>query len=173
MVRIHLDDRLATRVDASDVVQETLAEASQKIVDYARTQPIPFYPWLRQIAWQRIIKAKEFHLAQKRSVAAEQRWDLSLSGASVAELANRFCGKQASPSQRLLRDERRLQVRQLLEQLSKNDREILILRYLEQLSATECAEVLGISYEAYMKRHMRAVTRLRKLLESSSLMDLS
>lgn len=171
MVRIHIDDELAARVDPSDVVQDTLAEASQKIVHYAKDQPIPFYPWLRQMAWQRIIKTREFHLAQKRSINKEQRWDLSISGGSVAELANRFCKSQSTPSQRLVRAEQRLQIRQLIETLSRNDREVLILRYLEQLSASECAEVLAISYDTYMKRHMRAVSRLRRLLETISTAD--
>lgn len=171
LVQIHLDDQLAARVDPSDVVQDTLAEASQKIANYAREQPIPFYPWLRQMAWQRIIKTKEFHLAQKRDVNKEQRWDLSISRDSVAELANRFCNSPSSPSRRLARAEQRLRVRQLIEQLSRNDREVLILRYLEQLSASECAEVLEISYDTYMKRHMRAVVRLRELLESLSMAD--
>lgn len=164
MVQIHLDDRLAARVDASDVVQESLAEAAEKIVEYAKKQPIPFYPWLRQIAWQRILKTKEFHLAQKRRVTMEQRWDLSLSGNSIAELANRFCQNLSTPSQRVAKAEQRLHLRQLLEQLPQIDREVLILRYLEQLPASECAEVLGVSYGTYTKRHLRAVGRLRKIL---------
>jgi DNA-directed RNA polymerase specialized sigma24 family protein len=41
------------------------------------------------------------------------------------------------------------------------------LRYLEQLTAAEAAEVIGISLEAFMKRHLRAIGRIRRLLVHS------
>jgi RNA polymerase sigma-70 factor, ECF subfamily len=49
-VAYRLDRRLAARVDPSDVVQEVLAEAARKLPDYLRERPLPFYPWLRQMA---------------------------------------------------------------------------------------------------------------------------
>jgi RNA polymerase sigma-70 factor, ECF subfamily len=50
MVAARLARRLLRRVDASDVVQETLAEASKRLTDYLREQPLPFLAWLRQLA---------------------------------------------------------------------------------------------------------------------------
>ena len=44
MVAVHLDRRLAARVDPSDVVQEALIEAAQGLDDYLRQRPLPFYP---------------------------------------------------------------------------------------------------------------------------------
>jgi RNA polymerase sigma-70 factor (ECF subfamily) len=44
MVAVRIDPRLAARVDPSDVVQEALAEATQKLPDYLRHRPLPFYP---------------------------------------------------------------------------------------------------------------------------------
>jgi RNA polymerase sigma-70 factor (ECF subfamily) len=55
MIGVRLDRRLSARIDPSDVVQEVLMEAHNKLDDYLRNQPLPFYPWLRQIAWQRFI----------------------------------------------------------------------------------------------------------------------
>src|SRR5437660_3654438 len=73
MVTVHLDRRLAARVDPSDVVQEALAEADQRLSDYARNRPIPFYPWLRQLAWDRLIDLYRRHVqAGKRSVRREE-----------------------------------------------------------------------------------------------------
>ncbi len=168
MVQVHLDDRLAARVDPSDVVQESLLEASRRLGEYAQGRPVALYPWLRAIAWQKLLKVHQHHLAQKRSITRERQWDLSLSGASADELVNCVGGSQSSPSERVARAERQLYVRRLLEQLAPRDREVLVLRYLEQLPPSECAEVLGVSHETYVKRHMRAVRRLRQLLESAS-----
>src|SRR5262245_34708786 len=50
MVAVRFDPRLAARVDPSDVVQESLAEASAQLNRYLRDRPLPFYPWLRQFA---------------------------------------------------------------------------------------------------------------------------
>ena len=48
MVAFRLDRRLAARVDPSDIVQESLAAANQRLSDYLRDRPLPFYAWLRQ-----------------------------------------------------------------------------------------------------------------------------
>jgi RNA polymerase sigma-70 factor (ECF subfamily) len=50
MIKLRMDRRLAARVDPSDVVQDSLAEADQKLEGYLRHRPLPFYPWLRQLA---------------------------------------------------------------------------------------------------------------------------
>src|SRR6516165_5011523 len=62
MVAVRLDRRLAARVDPSDVVQETLAEAARNLADYLRERPIPFYPWLRRLAWERLVKLHRRHI---------------------------------------------------------------------------------------------------------------
>ena len=46
------------------------------------------------------------------------------------------------------------------------DREILALRHFEELSNGEAAEVLGLSKTAANNRYIRALSRLRELLES-------
>ena len=50
MVAVRFDPRLAARVDPSDVVQETLAEAAAGLDRYLRERPLPFYPRLRLFA---------------------------------------------------------------------------------------------------------------------------
>jgi len=52
MVAVRLESRLATLVDPSDVVQEALADASRKLDAFLRDRPLPFYPWLRRLAWR-------------------------------------------------------------------------------------------------------------------------
>src|SRR5579872_5226230 len=70
MVAVRLDRRILPRVDPSDVVQEALAEADQKLSAYLRQRPVPFYPWLRRLAWEQLVRLHERHLrAGRRSVA--------------------------------------------------------------------------------------------------------
>lgn len=166
MVALRLDSRLAARLDASDVVQEALTEAAQRMSDYLRRKPIAFYPWLRQIAWDKLLKMQQRHLGtQKRSVNREEAVDWPLPDESMDKLASRFVAPGTHASERLLREELQHRIRMALEKLSPRDREVLVLRYLEQLSLSEAVEVLGISEEAFTKRHMRAIQRLRRLLD--------
>jgi RNA polymerase sigma-70 factor (ECF subfamily) len=165
MVAFHLDRRLAARVDPSDVVQEALADAAGRLSDYARRRPLPFYPWLRQLAWDRLIELHRRHVrAGKRSVMREDPDALRLPDESAAQLAARLADLGSSPSERLLRDELRQRVRLALARLSAGDREVLVLRHLEQLSTADSAAVLGISEGAFKSRHLRALQRLRALL---------
>src|SRR5215468_11299914 len=87
MVAARLDRRLAARLDPSDIVQEALAEAARKLDDYLRDRPLPFYPWLRQLAWDRLVKEHGAHLARaRRSVRREEPGLLGLTDESVADL---------------------------------------------------------------------------------------
>jgi RNA polymerase sigma-70 factor (ECF subfamily) len=165
MVQLRLDRRLAARVDVTDVVQEALADAVQKLPDYLRRRPLPFYPWLRQLAWERLVQLHRRHLyARKRTVTREEPSALTLPDDSVLELAERLQARGSSPSARLCRDELRQRVQAALARLSELDREVLLLRHFEQLSAREIAGVLGLTEGAVHTRHLRALERLRALL---------
>jgi RNA polymerase sigma-70 factor (ECF subfamily) len=173
MVAVRLDRRMTARVDPSDVVQEALLEASQKLPDYLRRRPVPFYPWLRRFAWEHLIKLRQRHLAaQKRSASREELQRLALSDESVLNLAQRLVASGTSPSNRLIRKEQQDQVRAALAQLPDSDREVLIMRYLEQLSMTEIAAVLEVSEGAAKMRHTRALRRLSNLFGGNPLEDI-
>jgi RNA polymerase sigma-70 factor (ECF subfamily) len=165
MIAVRLDRRLAARVDASDVVQEALADAALELAEYLRRRPLPFYPWLRRLAWERLLELHRRHvLAGKRSVTREEPAEPALPDESVFALACRLVAGGSSPSSRLKREELRGQVRAALAALSPNDREVLVLRHLEHLSMKEVAAVLGVSEGAVKVRHLRALARFRDLL---------
>jgi RNA polymerase sigma-70 factor, ECF subfamily len=162
MVTVRLDRRLAARLDPSDIVQEALADAARGLDDYLRDRPVPFYPWLRRFAWERLVEANRRHLqARRRSVQREERFDVHLPDQSARALADRLLASGTSPSRRLMRQELRDRVQGALDRLDPRDREVLVLRYLEQLSTAESAAALGISVGAVKMRHLRALQKLR------------
>ena len=166
MVAVRLDPRLAPRVDPSDLVQETLAEAAGRLAEYLRERPLPFYSWLRQIAWDRLVAAHRHHLhARRRSVAREVPWSVPLPDESVGRLADRLVATGTSPSRRLIRSELRERLKAALDRLPPRDREVLVMRHLEQMEIAEIAAVLGLTPGAVMTRHTRALVRLRGLLD--------
>lgn len=166
LVAMRLSAALASRIDPSDVVQESLADADRRLGDYLNRRPLPFYLWLRELALERLVDLHRRHVvAQKRSVRREE--PVALPDESMNLLAGRLASRGSSPSQRAQREEVRQQVRAALDRLSERDREVLILRHLEQLSTREIATVLNLTESAVKVRHLRALQRLRQQLPDS------
>jgi RNA polymerase sigma-70 factor (ECF subfamily) len=163
VVELRLEVRLRGRVDPSDVVQEGLLEACNRIGDYLSRRPMSFRLWLRQTAQQKLIDLRRRHLtAAQRSV----RHELPLPSSSSLQLARALLAPAGgSPSQHLAERELVAAVRQALADMSEEDREILLLRNFEELSSQESAVVLGIAPAAASKRYGRALLRLRKVLQ--------
>ena len=101
----------------------------------------------------------------RRSVEREVPWDLALPNQSANALADRLMANGTSPSRRMMREEQRRRIRAALDRLAERDREILVMRHLEEMSAAEIAAILGISEGAVRVRLLRALTRLRNLLD--------
>src|SRR3972149_11473860 len=81
MVAGRIDPSVSARIDPSDVVQEALGDAAIRLPDYLKAPHRPFYPWLRQITWDRLVDLHRRDIyAQARSVRREGHGDPSLSG---------------------------------------------------------------------------------------------
>jgi RNA polymerase sigma-70 factor (ECF subfamily) len=161
MVAVRMDPRLAARVDASDIVQEALMKASRKLPEYLRNEPLPLYPWLRQIAWEQLVDLHRRHVrAQKRAVGRQISQHV-LPDRSTMVLAERLIASGTSPSGHFARDELRDRMQTALKTLPPRDREVLVLRHLEQLSTREVASVMGMTEGAVKTQHVRALQRLR------------
>lgn len=169
MVRIRMDERLSMRLDPSDVVQDALLTAHERLPAYLASPPIDFYPWLRRIAWNRLLDLQRRHLSsQRRSVLREASPACDLSDESRLMLANQLVSPDISPVQHVARQELLQRVHAALSTLSASDRDVLTLRFLEQLTAEHAAQVLGITKSAFKARQLRAIARLRTSLDLGS-----
>ena len=168
MVTARLDRRLARRVDASDIVQEALADAAIRMDAYLRDRPLPFLGWLRQLAGERMIDAQRRHIgAQRRSTTREES-ALERFEESAVDVVRRMLADDTSPSNRLVREERDAQIMAALTALTARDREVLVMRHLEQLTPAEIAEALGVTEWAIKSRLLRALMRIRDRLETKA-----
>jgi RNA polymerase sigma-70 factor (ECF subfamily) len=168
-VALRLDPRLAARLDPSDVVQEALADASAKIIDYARERPLPLYPWLYRLAMEQVAEAYRRHVAAgKRSVKREDPgWFADRDGSSVI-LVERLVDREPSPGSALDREAKCRALHEALATLPELDHEILVMRYLEACSFVEIAAILGIGESAARMRHLRAIVRMKDVLQAGS-----
>lgn len=168
MIQMRLDRALARRVDASDIVQDVLLEASQRLNDYLTNPSMPFHLWLRQLAKDRIIDMHRRHRAAKRrSVDREQNLSgLGSDERSAADLATLLQAAELTPAAAALRKEMEERFLLALDQLEETDREIIVMRHFEQLGNTDVAKALQLTPPAAGMRYLRAIRRLRELLGS-------
>jgi RNA polymerase sigma-70 factor (ECF subfamily) len=168
MVRLRLDRRLYGRIDPSDVLQDAYLDYARRFPEFAANPAAPFYLWLRGLTGQRLIDLHRQHLgAQMRDAGQEvSLYRGALPQASSASLANQLLGRLTSPTQAAVRAEMQIRLQEALNSMDPMDREVLVLRHFEELSNSETAETLGIQKSAASKRYVRALTRLKDILDA-------
>jgi RNA polymerase sigma-70 factor, ECF subfamily len=135
---------LGDAAEAEDVAQEALMRAGQALDRFDRSRPLR--PWLLQIA--RNLAANRRRSA-RRHLAALQRWWANAPAPSdpVAQV-----------------DAGAADLHQAVATLSREDQEVIYLRYFLELSVDETAQTLGIAPGTAKSRLSRALQRLRPLL---------
>ena len=168
-----LDQRVQGRLDASDVLQETFIEAYGRVHEYLAEPKVSLFVWLRFLAKQRLAMMHRQHLSvQARDVRRDRPllWDEENRHSSVL-LATQLAVRLTTASATLSRKELRLQIQDAHNKLDAKSREVLLLRHFEQLSNVETAEVLAISSTAACNRYVRALERLKHLLNAPEASD--
>ncbi len=166
MVQVRMDQRLNGRVAPSDVLQEAYIDALKRYPHFFDKPNQNFFGWLRLVVGQRLTDLHREHvLAKRRDVRQEKPLDVPAGPATSACLAAMLVAGLTSPSGAADRNERYLRLEAALDELEPMDREVLALRHFEELSNSETADVLGIQPAAASKRYVRALTRLKQILE--------
>ena len=167
MVRLRLDRRLQRRIDSSDVLQEAHLEVARRAREYLEQRTMPPYLWFRFLTSQALLALHRHHFgARKRDPAQEV--SLRPQGppqATSISLAEMLLGRLTSPTIAARRAEMQLRLQELLNTMEPLDREVVALRHFEELSNSEVAQVLGLSKTAASNRYLRAMERLKKMLE--------
>jgi RNA polymerase sigma-70 factor (ECF subfamily) len=165
-VGLRLDPMLARRIDASDIVQDVLLEANQRLAEYLKNPRMPFVLWLRHLAQDRIIDTHRRHReAQRRSIDREEPIHApAWAEDSNANLVAHLIDPDRTPATEAIRHELQRKLTECIHQLNEDDREIILLRHHELLSNQETAQVLNLSEAAASMRYLRALRRLRDVL---------
>lgn len=166
MVDRRMDRVMQRRVDASDIVQDVMIEANRRLGDYLTNPALPFQTWLRHMARDRLIDAHRRHrVAATRSLDREVPLVAAGEDASSPDGAARIVDRELTPAAAATWHELQRRFASAVERLEEDDRRIVILRHFEHLSTAEAAEVLGLSKPAAGMRYLRAMRRLRVLLD--------
>jgi len=167
MIEFRIDRRVAGRVDSGDVLQDAYLEVSRRLPDFLAAPKATFFVWARQITWQTLLMAHRSHLeVQKRDAKKEIRFShQSMTANTSASIAFNLAGDITSPSNAAIRDEQTAKLHEALEKMDEIDREVVALRHFEQLANKEVADVLGIGKTAASNRYVRALVRLKDIMD--------
>jgi RNA polymerase sigma-70 factor (ECF subfamily) len=162
LARLHLDPRLKGKLDASDLVQQTLLQAHQAR-DQFRGGDGERAAWLRQIPARNLAHAVRDFGRDKRDVAREQALGAALE-ASSARLEAWLAAEQSSPSQQAERHEQAVRLAAALDQLPEAQREAVVLHYFQGCTVADVGRQLGRTQAAVAGLLHRGLKQLREQL---------
>lgn len=165
LVALRMDRQMARRVDASDVVQDVLVEASARLRDYLADPRLPFHLWLRSLAQDRMIDLHRRNRAQRRDVTREQAMAAGPEmDRSSFNLGAQLADAGLTPAAAAIKGELEQRFWSAIDTLEESDREVILMRHAEHLGNAEVAQALGLSPAAAGMRYLRAIRRLRTAL---------
>jgi RNA polymerase sigma-70 factor (ECF subfamily) len=164
LARVQVGRRLQGKVDAADLVQETLLEAHRTFGQFRGSTEGEFASWVRHIlASQVAMLARRYLGTQRRDVRLERELVHEVDESSRC-LDQAFAAKQSSPSQRAARREQAVLLAEALEKIPDDYREVIILRHLEGLTFPEVAQRMDRTVPSVKNLWTRALALLRRSL---------
>jgi RNA polymerase sigma-70 factor (ECF subfamily) len=158
-----LAGRIAARIDASDVIQQTFLEAYRSFPQFAGQDARELAAWLRTILDHRVALAIRDHtLIQKRNVGRERSMDDS--GGRGAPMKHELAAGLSTPSQKAIRGEEADRLSRALTALPEDQREAVRLRHLEGWTVADIAARLGRTPAATAGLIKRGMHTLRQQL---------
>ncbi|MGL4555311.1 MAG: sigma-70 family RNA polymerase sigma factor [Gemmataceae bacterium] len=160
LARLQIEPRLRAKLDASDVVQQTLVKAHQNREQYRGHSPGEQAAWLRRILVNTLIDA-----ARKfgRQLDQEQSLEAQVHGSS-ARIEAWLAADQSSPSDAAARQEQLLTLARSLAALPDEQRSAVEMHHLRGLPVTAIAAELGRTEASVAGLLRRGLKRLRELL---------
>lgn len=164
VARSQIETWLRRKVDASDLVQETMLEAFRDFQRFDGHSEQEWLAWLRKIlAHNAADFVRRYRGTAKRAAGREVPFrdpaDSRLQGAPEP------AAQQPTPSQEFLQLDTELRVTAALSQLPPDYQEVIVLRNLQRLSFNEVAERMDRSRAAVQMLWMRAIRKLQEVME--------
>src|SRR4051812_38897098 len=166
--RARVEAKLRAKVDASDLVQQTLLEAHRGFGRFQGGTEAEWLAWLRRILDHNAADfVRRYRGTGKRQVGREV--PLAAPGDSSAPFgAAEPATDGESPSGAAVRHEDELMLAEALTRLSADHREVIVLRNLQRLSFDEVARRMNRSRPAAQMLWMRALAKLQEQLGVSA-----
>jgi len=164
VARSQVETWLRAKVDASDLVQETMLEAFRDFERFDRTSEQEWLAWLKRILAH---NAADFVRRYRGTAKRQARREVPIR--SPQDSTHAFGAAEPAapcptPSQEFAQIENELWVTAALAELPPDYQEVIVLRNLQRLSFNEVAERMERSRPAVQMLWMRAIRKLQEAM---------
>lgn len=168
VARSQVESWLRVKVDASDLVQQTMLEAHRDFERFQGGSEKEWLAWLRKILSNNAADfVRHYRGTAKRQARREVRFRDPAD--SMARGAPEPAAPGMTPSQEFLQIDNELRVTAALSGLSPDHQEVIMLRNLQRLPFSEVAERMGRSRPAVQMLWMRAIKKLQEVFGDEEL----
>ncbi len=165
IARAEVGSWLQAKVDASDLVQQTMLDAHRGLANFRGQTDGEWLAWLRQILSHNAADfVRHYGEAAKRKAGREISLVPNDSQASSASPLDPAAPGE-TPSEMLVRHEVELQLADAIAALPEDYQEVVVLRNIERLAFDEVARRMGRSRPAVQMLWMRAIRALQGAVE--------
>jgi RNA polymerase sigma-70 factor (ECF subfamily) len=164
LARLQLPPLMRAKLDPSDVVQQTLLKAHQKLEQFQGQSDAELAAWLRRILLNQLKEGLRSFGTAARDVAQERSLQQGIEESSV-RLEAWLAAEQSSPSDQAIRQEELMRLSAALATLPDDQRTVLELHHLQSWSIEAIGASLGRSKAAVGGLMRRGMKRLRELME--------
>ena len=161
LAQANLDDGLRSKLDPSDVVQQTLLQAHRALDEFRGNTDGEMAAWLRKILARNLAHAVRDFGRHKRDVRRENGLQAAVDE-SALRLEALLAANQASPSQRVQQQEQLLQLCNAVAQLPEAQRDAIRLHYLQDCSLKDVADQMDRTPAAVAGLLKRGLKQLRQ-----------
>jgi RNA polymerase sigma-70 factor, ECF subfamily len=166
-IRGELGDRLRQRLESQDVMQQVFLDALHNIDRFVNRGHDSFFAWLRRIALNRICDADRMAFQTAKRGGEVRAADVA-GNQSMAPLLEALAETVSTPSGAVASAEEERRLERAIGQLNDDQRRGIELRYLQQLNVTDAAAKMDRSERAVRSLCVRALIRLRELLNDAN-----
>jgi len=163
VARSHVESWMRVKVDASDLVQQTMLEAHRDFDRFEGATEKEWLSWLKKILSH---NAADFVRRYRGTMKRQARREVPFRDPvdSVAPGAPEPAAPGMTPSQEFLQLDNELRVTAALAELAEDYQEVIVLRNLQRLPFDEVAQRMGRSRPAVQMLWMRAIKKLQTAL---------
>ncbi len=166
LARLQLSVRLQAKLDASDVVQQTLLQAHKGLGQFRGQTEAEWLAWLRRILANTLAAAGRTYTTEGRDAGRERSLEFELDQSS-SRMEGLLAVDQSSPSERAVRADELLRLARAMGQLPADQQRVVELHHLKSLPIAEVANLMDRTRPAVVGLLYRGVKRLRELLQDS------
>ncbi len=164
LAQAHLGDPLKRKVDASDVVQQTLLQAHQNRDQFKGSDEAQLVAWLKKILQHRLIDMARHWKGLKRDMGRDVDLEQKVND-SFRRVDDWLAASQTSPSMAAHNKDMLIQLAAAVEKLPDNLRDVVVMHHLQGMKLVEIAKEVGCDETTVGRRLFRGVKKLGELME--------